>query len=103
MSLRLDKQTDSSQREAQLVMVGVLMVMLLASLDQTIVATAIPHIVAALQGFDRSRLKQTPRASFELRSGLDQQTLQFFRQFHAFPPNSCCLAYTTCSWILYSF
>jgi EmrB/QacA subfamily drug resistance transporter len=34
-------------------MAGVLMVMLLASLDQTIVSTAMPHVIADLQGFDR--------------------------------------------------
>src|SRR5260221_2108659 len=34
-------------------MAGILMVMLLASLDQTIVSTAMPHVTADLQGFDR--------------------------------------------------
>src|SRR2546429_9802500 len=34
-------------------MLGVLMVMLLASLDQTIVSTAMPRVIAELQGFDR--------------------------------------------------
>ncbi len=34
-------------------MAGVLMVMLLASLDQTIVSTALPRVIADLQGFDR--------------------------------------------------
>jgi len=34
-------------------MIGVLMVMLLASLDQTIVSTAMPRVIAELQGFDR--------------------------------------------------
>src|SRR5260370_5180590 len=34
-------------------MIGVIMVLLLASLDQPIVATAMPRIIADLQGFDR--------------------------------------------------
>jgi len=34
-------------------MIGVLLVMLLASLDQTIVSTAMPRVIADLQGFDR--------------------------------------------------
>lgn len=42
-----------SRRETLLTMIGVLMVMLLASLDQTIVSTAMPRIIADLQGFDR--------------------------------------------------
>ncbi|GER90203.1 hypothetical protein KDW_43650 [Dictyobacter vulcani] len=42
-----------SKRETLLTMVGVLLVMLLASLDQTIVSTAMPHIVSELKGFDR--------------------------------------------------
>src|SRR5436853_5071474 len=42
-----------SQRETLLTMIGVLMVMLLASLDQTIVSTAMPRVIADLQGFDR--------------------------------------------------
>src|SRR6516225_1128618 len=42
-----------SQREILLTMAGVLMVMLLASLDQTIVSTAMPRVIADLQGFDR--------------------------------------------------
>src|SRR5260370_37054006 len=41
-----------TKRETLLTMAGVLMVMLLASLDQTIVGTAMPHIVASLNGFD---------------------------------------------------
>ena len=40
-------------RETLLTMLAVLMVMLLASLDQTIVSTATPRIIADLQGFDR--------------------------------------------------
>src|SRR3989441_78784 len=40
-------------RETVLTMIGVLMVMLLASLDQTIVSTAMPRVIADLQGFDR--------------------------------------------------
>ncbi|WP_236037894.1 MDR family MFS transporter [Ktedonobacter robiniae] len=42
-----------STRDTLLTMLGVLMVMLLASLDQTIVSTAMPRIIADLQGFDR--------------------------------------------------
>lgn len=42
-----------SRRETLFTMYGVLMVMLLASLDQTIVATAMPDIVANLNGFDQ--------------------------------------------------
>ena len=42
-----------TRRETILTMVGVLMVMLLASLDQTIVSTALPRVIADLQGFDR--------------------------------------------------
>lgn len=41
-----------SRRETLFTMYGVLMVMLLASLDQTIVGTAMPHIIANLNGFD---------------------------------------------------
>ncbi|TMD61493.1 MAG: MFS transporter [Chloroflexi bacterium] len=42
-----------TRRETLLTMVGVLLVMLLASLDQTIVGTAMPRIITDLQGFDR--------------------------------------------------
>ncbi|HZU70076.1 MAG TPA: MDR family MFS transporter [Ktedonobacteraceae bacterium] len=42
-----------SRRDTLLTMLGVLMVMLLASLDQTIVSTAMPRVIADLQGFDR--------------------------------------------------
>src|SRR5579884_3682947 len=42
-----------SKRETILTMAGVLLVMLLASLDQTIVSTAMPRIIADLQGIDR--------------------------------------------------
>lgn len=42
-----------SKRETLLTMLGVLMVMLLASLDQTIVATAQPRIIADFNGLDR--------------------------------------------------
>jgi EmrB/QacA subfamily drug resistance transporter len=41
-----------SRRETLLTMLGVLMVMLLGSLDQTIVATALPHVIADLHGFN---------------------------------------------------
>ncbi len=42
-----------TRRETLLTMIGVLMVMLLASLDQTIVSTAMPRVISELQGFDR--------------------------------------------------
>lgn len=42
-----------SRRETLLTMAGVLLIMLLASLDQTIVGTALPRIVADLNGFDQ--------------------------------------------------
>jgi hypothetical protein len=41
-----------SRRDTLLTMFGVLMVMLLGSLDQTIVATALPHVIADLHGFN---------------------------------------------------
>ncbi|MBE3561166.1 MAG: MFS transporter, partial [Ktedonobacteraceae bacterium] len=47
------EQPQYSRREILLTMLGVLMVMLLASLDQTIVSTAMPRVIADLQGFDR--------------------------------------------------
>src|SRR5438874_4544941 len=47
------EQPRYSKRDTLLTMAGVLMVMLLASLDQTIVATALPRVIADLQGFDR--------------------------------------------------
>lgn len=47
------EQPRFSQRETLLTMLGVLMVMLLASLDQTIVSTAMPRVIADLHGFDR--------------------------------------------------
>jgi EmrB/QacA subfamily drug resistance transporter len=47
-----DEQPRYSSREILLTMIGVLMVMLLASLDQTIVSTAMPRVVAELQGFN---------------------------------------------------
>src|SRR5947199_4850332 len=47
------EQPRYSTRDTILTMIGVLMVMLLASLDQTIVSTAMPRIIADLQGFDR--------------------------------------------------
>jgi EmrB/QacA subfamily drug resistance transporter len=42
-----------SRQVTLLTMLAVLLVMLLASLDQTIVGTALPHIIAQLNGFDR--------------------------------------------------
>src|SRR6266567_2962860 len=47
------EQPRYSRRETILTMIGVLLVMLLASLDQTIVSTAMPRVIADLQGFDR--------------------------------------------------
>src|SRR5438034_4099113 len=47
------EQPRYSRRDTLLTMVGVLIVMLLAALDQTIVSTAMPRIIADLQGFDR--------------------------------------------------
>src|SRR6202011_3594175 len=47
------EQPRYTRRETILTMVGVLMVMLLASLDQTIVSTAMPRVIADLHGFDR--------------------------------------------------
>src|SRR5437588_3106101 len=47
------EQPRYSRRDILLTMSGVLMVMLLASLDQTIVSTALPRVIADLQGFDR--------------------------------------------------
>src|SRR6516225_8322452 len=47
------EQSRFSKRETLLTMFGVLMVMLLASLDQTIVSTAMPSVIADLHGFDR--------------------------------------------------
>ena len=40
-------------RQIKLTLVGVMFAMFLAALDQTIVATAIPQIMADLDGFDR--------------------------------------------------
>src|SRR5581483_1591445 len=42
-----------TRRETLFTMTAVLLVMLLASLDQTIVGTAMPRIITDLQGFDR--------------------------------------------------
>lgn len=47
------EQPRFSRRDTLLTMAGVLIVMLLASLDQTIVSTALPRVIADLQGFDR--------------------------------------------------
>src|SRR5216684_8172961 len=47
------EQPRFTRRETLLTMFGVLMVMLLASLDQTIVSTAMPRVIADLHGFDR--------------------------------------------------
>src|SRR5713226_918347 len=45
------EQPRYSRRETILTMTGVLLVMLLASLDQTIVGTALPRVIADLHGF----------------------------------------------------
>ncbi len=42
-----------THRQIRLTLIGVMFAMFLASLDQTIVATAIPRIMADLDGFDR--------------------------------------------------
>lgn len=42
-----------TRRETLLTMIGVLLIMLLASLDQTIVSTAMPRIIAEFNGLDR--------------------------------------------------
>lgn len=42
-----------SRRETIFTMIGLMMVLFLATLDQTIVSTATPRIIADLQGFDR--------------------------------------------------
>lgn len=44
---------DLSKRALRVTLAGVMLAMFLASLDQTIVATALPQIVADLSGFDR--------------------------------------------------
>jgi len=41
------------RHEIAFTMIGVLLIMFLGTLDQTIVATAVPHIVADLQGFEQ--------------------------------------------------
>ena len=41
------------RRQVMITMGGVMLAIFLASLDQTIIATAIPHIVTDLGGFDR--------------------------------------------------
>src|SRR5438552_1698104 len=46
------EQPRYSRRDTLLTMAGVLMVMLLASLDQTIVSTAMPRVIADLKGFN---------------------------------------------------
>src|SRR6185295_6769806 len=47
-----DEAPRYSRRETLLTMLSVLLVMLLASLDQTIVGTAMPRVVADLHGFE---------------------------------------------------
>jgi len=46
-------ETGMTRRQVRLTLAGVMLAMFLASLDQTIVATALPRIVAGLGGFDR--------------------------------------------------
>ena len=45
--------TPLPRRQVVLTMAGVMLALFLASLDQTIVATAMPRIIADLEGFDR--------------------------------------------------
>jgi len=45
--------TSLTQRQRTLVTIGVMLALLLAALDTTIVGTALPHVVAELQGLDR--------------------------------------------------
>ena len=47
------EQPRFSKRDTLLTMIGVLLVMLLASLDQTIVSTAMPRIIGEFNGLDR--------------------------------------------------
>ena len=47
------KDPGLTPRQIKLTLIGVMFAMFLASLDQTIVATAIPKIMADLDGFDR--------------------------------------------------
>ena len=49
---RIDYASTLSGRSKAIILVGVLLGLLLAALDQTIVATALPRIVADLQGID---------------------------------------------------
>jgi MFS family permease len=49
---RIDYANTLSPRTKALVLVGVMMGLFLAALDQTLVATALPRIVAELQGMD---------------------------------------------------
>src|ERR671929_180622 len=49
---RIDYAATLSGRSKTVILVGVLLGLLLAALDQTIVATALPRIVADLQGLD---------------------------------------------------
>src|SRR5262245_31995482 len=49
---RIDYASTLSGRSKAVILAGVLLGLLLASLDQTIVATALPRIVADLQGID---------------------------------------------------
>ena len=54
VSIQQDSETlPFTRRETVFTMIGVLFVVFLSMLDQTVVGTAMPHIVAELQGFDR--------------------------------------------------
>jgi EmrB/QacA subfamily drug resistance transporter len=54
VAIQQDSETlPFTRRETVFTMIGVLFVVFLSMLDQTIVGTAMPHIVAELQGFDR--------------------------------------------------
>ncbi len=49
----VEKTYDLPRREVVLTMAGVMLAMFLSSLDQTVVATAMPRIIADIGGFDR--------------------------------------------------
>jgi MFS family permease len=47
------EQSGYSKRDTQLTMIGVLLILLLAALDQTVVSTAMPRILGEFNGLDR--------------------------------------------------
>ena len=51
--------TSLTQRQRALVTIGVMLALLLAALDTTIVGTALPHIVAELQGLGVTAIRMT--------------------------------------------